>query len=116
MALGADPERAWLHFAATAGTRKRILRGTQPASHQERPPLPPEVSAIIPPRALCERTHLSVSAVQQDNTNNRMALQFVQDLDRCTFECRFAQFNREATSILFLNATLRDQGRYSNRS
>ena len=29
---------------------------------------------------------------------------------------RFAQLDREATSILFLNATLRDQGRYSNRS
>ena len=57
-----------------------------------------------------------MSAVQQKNTNNRMALQFIQYLDRRTFECRFAQLDREATSILFLNATLRDQGRYSNRS
>ena len=60
--------------------------------------------------------HLSVSAVQQKNTNNRLALELIQDLDRRTFECRSAQFNREATSIVFLNATLRDQGRYSNRS
>ncbi|MBV9480530.1 MAG: hypothetical protein JO249_07240 [Acidobacteria bacterium] len=45
-----------------------------------------------------------------------MALQFIQYLDRRAFKCRFAQLDREATSILFLNATLRDQGRYSNCS
>jgi hypothetical protein len=57
-----------------------------------------------------------VSAAQQKNTNNGMALQFIQYLDRRTFKCCFAQFDREATSILFLNATLRDQSGYSNRS
>jgi hypothetical protein len=45
-----------------------------------------------------------------------MALQSVQYLDRRTFESRFAQLDREAASILLSNATLRDQGRYSNRS
>jgi hypothetical protein len=65
-----------------------------------------------PVRNICADAPLLVS-VQQKDTNNRMALQFVQYLDRRT---RFAQLGREATSILFSNATLRDQGRYSNRS
>lgn len=66
--------------------------------------------------ALTGRGAYLFSAVQQKNTNDRMALQLIQYLDRRTFECRFAQFDGEATSILFLNATLCDQGRYPNRS
>jgi hypothetical protein len=66
-------------------------------------------------RVVCADSPLLVS-VQQKNADNRMSLQFVQYLDRCTFESCFAQLDRDATSILFLNATLRDQRGHSNRS
>jgi hypothetical protein len=47
----------------------------------------------------------SVSAVQQKNTNNGVALKSVQYLCRGALECRFAQLQRETARILFSNAT-----------
>jgi hypothetical protein len=45
-----------------------------------------------------------------------MALQFIQYLDRRSFGSRFARLDRETASILLLNATLHDQGRYPTAS
>src|SRR6266700_7463614 len=57
-----------------------------------------------------------VSAIVQTHADNGMALNFVQYLYRSAFECSFTQRRRKVSSILFLNATPRDQRTDANYS
>jgi hypothetical protein len=69
------------------------------------------LNLALPSRASvgAPRPAARLSAVQQQNADNGMALEFIKYLYRSALECGFAQLRRKMPSILFLDATFYDQ-------